>query len=154
MRGPGGYPFAQFDPFAIGKGPIKKQCRLARPARTGAETALPQSVFREVVAQVEALPRKLPKDIEVYWRTWWAVRLCYFSLFRRSEVVGGLMGDFQKAQDGWVAHVVGKGWKPATLPSPRDANATETALARRHYVPRGRIKRNGSGSTCFATYLA
>ena len=128
LRAPWG-PYAPFNPFAALKRGVARGVktgldgsplpRLARRAGTAADgpagKALSVSLWSEVLATVELMPRTSPAQIERYWQTWWIVRLQYHSVFRRFESVNARMADVVLTRTGYELQVVGKGNKAASI---------------------------------------
>jgi integrase/recombinase XerD len=122
-------PYAPKNPFRSLKAPIRKGIALRAdgspedknfetPTSTGGSSdikALSPEHWREVLAEVELLPRKTPRDVQVYWQTWWMMRLQYHSVFRRFESVKAQMSDIRRTGGFYELHVVGKGRKQAAI---------------------------------------
>jgi len=114
MRGPSG-PYCQVDPFHLVKPAVSKAARLTRVEGHELGKALPIEAWREVLHTVELLPRATPRQEAVYWQTWWLLRLYYFTLCRKFEVLDALMSDIRPKKTSYSLHVLGKGSKRAQV---------------------------------------
>ncbi|MDX2219219.1 MAG: tyrosine-type recombinase/integrase [Burkholderiales bacterium] len=83
---------------------------------------LPSSVWHEVKASIEAMPRQSDRQLEHYARNRWLVSLLFLGGLRISEVVENDMRVFyaRRDRDGaerWWMRVVGKGGKEREVPA-------------------------------------
>lgn len=83
---------------------------------------LPSSVWQEVKASIEAMPRQSDRELEHYARSRWLVSLLFLGGLRISEVVENDMGVFFARRDRvgverWWMRVVGKGSKEREVPA-------------------------------------
>jgi integrase len=114
MRGPSG-PYCQVDPFHLAKSAVSKAARMDRVEGHELGKALPIEAWREVLHSVELLPRGAPRQDAVYWQTWWLLRLYYFTLCRKFEVLDAQMSDVRPTRTSYSLHVLGKGSKRAQV---------------------------------------
>ena len=94
--------------------------------------ALSTTLWGEVLQTVELLPRTTQRELDLYWQTWWILRLQYHSVFRRFETAKAKMSDILRTGAGYELAVVGKGNKAASIVMSdlfvRDLKAYRTAL--------------------------
>lgn len=94
--------------------------------------ALSRALWSEVLQTVELLPRDTQRELDIYWQTWWILRLQYHSVFRRFETAKAKMSDIVRTADGYELAVVGKGNKAASIVMTdvfvRDLKAYRSAL--------------------------
>jgi integrase/recombinase XerD len=93
---------------------------------------LDESIWPEVKATVDALPRATPREREHYFRLRWLISLFYLCGLRISEITGTSMGGFfarrdKKGEQRWWLEVLGKGDKLRIIPA---TNELMTELAR------------------------
>ena len=83
---------------------------------------LDETIWTEVKAAIEALPRETARAREHYLRLRWLISLLYLCGLRISEVTGNTMGSFfcrrdQHGHERWWLEVLGKGDKLRIVPA-------------------------------------
>lgn len=125
-------PYAPFNPFASLKSAVRQsrqpsamnakseapvsKALLAQPPPCPRDKALPIGLWKEVLATVELMPRDTAAEVDLYWQSWWILRLQWHSALRRRESVEACMSDVERTEDGYVLQVLGKGNRPACIP--------------------------------------
>jgi integrase/recombinase XerD len=129
VRAPWGQ-YAPFNPFrvlkrsvarGVSQGPEETPLprlstrRAPNKLRSPQGKALSTTLWNEALQTVELLPRETARQIDLYWQTWWILRLQYHSVFRRFETAKAKMADVARTVASYELDVVGKGNKASAI---------------------------------------
>jgi integrase len=98
-------------PFAL-----QTRRRSARRATKQIERFLDQSLWADVLAQLDRGPHLTPREQQRYERSYWVLRLLYETALRASEAANAREADLQLIRGRWWLHVVGKGDTEGRVP--------------------------------------
>lgn len=98
-------------PFAL-----QPRRRRRRGATRRVERFLDQSLWRDVLAEVERWPHDSLREQQRYERARWVLRLLYATALRVSEAAQAHEGDLRHVRGRWWLHVIGKGGVEGRIP--------------------------------------